>query len=114
MTTTILSAFTHVTSAGDGWMARCPAHEDKTPSLSIGKGDDGRWLLKCHAGCGLDSVLREANLERRDLFPQNGSGATATTRRIVETYDYATVGGDLLFQVVRYEPKDFRQRRPDG
>ena len=34
-------------------------------------------------------------------------------RRIVETYDYVDESGKLLFQVVRYEPKDFRQRRPD-
>ena len=36
---------------GRGWMARCPAHDDRTPSLSIAQGDDGRVLLKCHAGC---------------------------------------------------------------
>jgi hypothetical protein len=35
-------------------------------------------------------------------------------RRIVATYDYRDEAGELLFQVVRYEPKDFRQRRPDG
>jgi putative DNA primase/helicase len=35
-------------------------------------------------------------------------------KRIVATYDYTNTNGDLLFQVARYEPKDFRQRRPDG
>ena len=35
-------------------------------------------------------------------------------RRIVATYDYRDEAGELVFQVVRYEPKDFRQRRPDG
>ena len=34
----------------DQWMARCPSHEDKTPSLSIREGDDGRVLLHCFAG----------------------------------------------------------------
>ena len=34
--------------------------------------------------------------------------------KIVETYDYTTLAGDILFQVVRFDPKDFRQRRPDG
>ncbi|MCI0348960.1 MAG: AAA family ATPase [Acidobacteriales bacterium] len=42
-------------------------------------------------------------------------GTTASgARRIVATYDYKDEAGSLLFQVVRYEPKDFRQRRPDG
>ena len=36
------------------------------------------------------------------------------SRRVVKTYDYTDVHGALLFQVVRFEPKDFRQRRPDG
>ena len=34
-------------------------------------------------------------------------------RRIAETYDYVGEDGELLFQVVRYEPKGFSQRRPD-
>jgi 5S rRNA maturation endonuclease (ribonuclease M5) len=46
-----------------------------------------------------------------DLFPERES---AVRRRIVATYDYADAMGELLFQVVRYDPKDFRQRRPDG
>ncbi len=43
--------------AGKGWKARCPAHEDRTPSLSISAGHDGRVLFKCHAGCSQDQVL---------------------------------------------------------
>ena len=91
-------------------MAKCPAHEDRTASLSINTGDDGRWLLCCHAGCDLDAILSASNLQRRDLFPENGNGS----RQIIASYDYQTTAGDLLFQVVRYDPKDFRQRRPDG
>jgi putative DNA primase/helicase len=37
--------------AGAAWMALCPAHEDREPSLSIANGDDGKVLLHCHAGC---------------------------------------------------------------
>ena len=92
-------------------MAKCPAHEDRTASLSINTGDDGRVLIRCHAGCELDAILHAVHLERRDLFPQNGNGSGE--RHILKTYDYQTTNGELLFQVVRYAPKDFRQRQPD-
>ena len=50
------------------WMAKCPAHPDRMPSLSIGTGADGRTLLNCHAGCSVDSILEVSGLSRRDLF----------------------------------------------
>jgi hypothetical protein len=111
--TSILSLLQGVTRNGDGWKALCPAHDDKTPSLSITQGDDGRTLLKCFAGCTTDSVCAALHLTLADLFPpketRNGGG-----KHIVATYDYHDASGKLIFQVVRYEPKDFRQRRPDG
>ena len=102
----LLTRLTGVTSSGDRWMALCPAHEDHRPSLSIGRGDDGSWLLKCHAGCAFDAILHALDLQRRDLFPDTGNGSAG--RREVAVYDYVT------FEVVRYEPKSFLQRRPDG
>ena len=108
----ISTTFPSAKQSGDGHMAKCPAHEDRTASLSINTGDDGRVLLRCHGGCDVDDILQAVHLERRDLFPQNGNGHRA--REIVASYDYRTLTGDLLFQVVRYAPKDFRQRRPDG
>tara|TARA_R110002020_G_scaffold443124_1_gene654347 strand:- start:1474 stop:1896 length:423 start_codon:yes stop_codon:yes gene_type:complete len=53
------------------WIARCPAHEDKTPSLSIGLGDDGRVLIHCHAGCGAVAVVEAVGLQISDLMPQD-------------------------------------------
>jgi hypothetical protein len=50
------------------WKARCPAHNDRSPSLSIREGDDGRVLVICRAGCSLDSILAALKLARRDLF----------------------------------------------
>lgn len=50
-----------------GFVARCPAHDDRRPSLRIARGGDGRCLLHCRAGCSVDSVLRSLELERRDL-----------------------------------------------
>jgi hypothetical protein len=43
--------------SGRGWTARCPAHADRTPSLSISEGVDGKVLVKCHAGCEQDAVI---------------------------------------------------------
>ena len=52
----LLGRLKGVRPSSEGWMARCPAHDDQHPSLSIGHGDDGRWLLHCHAGCTVDAV----------------------------------------------------------
>jgi putative DNA primase/helicase len=43
--------------AGGAWMTRCPAHDDRKPSLSIRDGDDGRVLARCHAGCEQERVI---------------------------------------------------------
>jgi hypothetical protein len=50
------------------WMAKCPAHADKSPSLSIGTGSDGRVLVKCFAGCSVISILGTVGLRLQDLF----------------------------------------------
>lgn len=94
---------------GDGWIARCPAHDDRTASLSI-HARDGQVLVYCHAGCSQDAVL--GALRRRGLWQLSSSSSEGP--RIVAEYDYRDEGGNLLFQVVRYSPKDFRTRRPDA
>lgn len=53
------------------WLARCPAHEDKSPSLSIRETDDGTLLIKCWTGCGAADVVAAVGLELKDLFPEN-------------------------------------------
>jgi putative DNA primase/helicase len=111
MTAAAVAARLHATRARGGWMARCPAHDDRRASLSIGAGHDGRVLLHCHARCTADAICAAAGLELRDLFPET---VTRLERTIVATYDYHDEHGARLFQVVRFDPKDFRQRRPDG
>ena len=54
--------------AGSGWTAKCPAHDDNTPSLSVSQGDDGRALAHCHAGCDTKNVCRALGLELHELF----------------------------------------------
>lgn len=51
------------------WMARCPAHDDKAPSLKITDVGDGRTLIHCHAGCGGNEVLGAIGLQLQDLYP---------------------------------------------
>ena len=106
----LLAKFEYAKETGDHWMARCPAHADKTPSLSVKQGDEA-IILKCHAGCPLESVLAAVGLEPKDLFPEREQ---PVKREIVATYDYCGLDGTLRFQVVRFQPKDFRQRAPDG
>jgi hypothetical protein len=53
----------------DTWTARCPAHNDKHPSLSIRELDDGRVLVHCFANCAFEDILAAVGLTAADLFP---------------------------------------------
>jgi len=65
----VLSRLEGVRRTSDGYMARCPAHDDHHPSLSIGEGEDGRILLHCWAGCATAEVLAALGIGWADLFP---------------------------------------------
>jgi len=52
-----------------GWIARCPSHKDKNPSMTIAEVDDGRVLVHCFAGCGIDDIMGAVGLELDVLFP---------------------------------------------
>lgn len=66
---------------GKGWSARCPAHEDRHPSLSIGEGDGGRCLLDCKTGCATPDVVAAVGLSMPDLFPDDPSTVLRQTRK---------------------------------
>jgi hypothetical protein len=55
-------------------MALCPAHDDREPSLSLKEGDDGRVLIKCHAGCTTENIVEAIGLEMHDLFDEKEGG----------------------------------------
>lgn len=111
----ILEHFRGAKPNGTGWKCKCPGHDDRVASLSIREGDDGKVLVKCHAGCETADVLAKVGLRLNDLFPKNApSNSSQAQSRIVNTYNYVDEQGVMLFQVVRYEPKDFRQRKPGG
>lgn len=56
-------------SGPDKWLARCPAHDDRSPSLGIKLADD-KVLLHCFAGCTVDDILQSIGLQMSDLFPE--------------------------------------------
>lgn len=66
----LLSRLERVRKFGAGWSARCPAHEDRTASLSVGIGAEGRILVHCFAGCPIGDVLGAVGLQVGDLFPR--------------------------------------------
>jgi hypothetical protein len=97
-----------------GW--RCPAHPDRNPSLSVTRGD-GKVVVHCHAGCSVNAVVEAIHLTVNDLFdpaPTNGNGHDPDKATIERCYDYTDPAGQLLYQVVRLDPKAFRQRHPDS
>jgi putative DNA primase/helicase len=106
----LLGKLSHVRKTASGYVALCPAHDDKKQSLSVTE-KDGKILLHCHAGCSFDSILTASGTSKTAISNFAGNGQKA---RIVAQYDYTDEKGNLLFQAVRLEPKDFRQRKPDG
>lgn len=63
--------------------ARCPAHDDRAPSLSVGLGAEDRVLLTCFAGCDTDQIVAAIGVTVADLFEgsRNGNGSTPPAKR---------------------------------
>jgi putative DNA primase/helicase len=109
----VLAMLENVKKTANGWSSRCPAHTDNSKdSLSIKEGDDGKILLYCFGGCALDAVIGAMGIDAKQLFPEKQK-KSGPRRKIVKTYDYLDLAGNLLYQAVRYEPKDFSQRQAD-
>src|SRR5690348_14305623 len=67
--------------AGGGWVARCPAHDDRSPSLSVRDADTGKVLVRCHAGCDQRNVI--AALKEQGLWAdQNPRSLSQAARRM--------------------------------
>jgi putative DNA primase/helicase len=98
---------------GSNGAYRCPAHEDVQASLSVSDGQRG-ILLKCHAGCSSDDVLKALGLTYKDLFTEEPPSRYPEKREVIATYDYTDESGAPLYQVRRYVPKHFTQHAWDG
>ena len=93
--------------SGSSWMACCPAHEDREPSLHLSDSDDGTLLVHCLAGCEQRAVIDA--LKARVLWPERKqTGNNMTSWR----YEYAE--GSHAFDIVRFPSKKIRPRLPDG
>lgn len=57
-------------SGNSRWTARCPAHEDKNPSLIVSAGDDCRVMVHCFAGCGIADIAGAVGVTIADLMPE--------------------------------------------
>ena len=92
--TDILQRLDGVKERGGRYMARCPAHEDRNASLSLARGEDGRVLLKCFAGCSCEAVTEALGLRTGDLFPETAEAPAAREARPEAEYFYR--GGELM------------------
>lgn len=103
----------------------CPAHDDRSPSLSVGPGRTQPVLLNCHAGCEPDAIIESGGIDwatvcnpldmpdavpSRDMWTPRGTAS--------QIYPYRDAEGRLLFEVLRVPQeggrKTFMQRRPDA
>src|SRR5260370_4743975 len=72
---TVLARLKGVRTSLRGWVACCPAHRDREPSLSIGLGEQGQVLLNCFAGCSLDRIVEAMGITVAELFPKAPSAS---------------------------------------
>ena len=99
-----------VKQTSNGIEALCPAHDDISPSLTASFTKD-KILFKCQAGCSFESVVSALGMEENQFFAQEEKTQPKT---IESTYRYEDKDGNHVMDVVRFKPKDFRPRRPDG
>lgn len=71
---TLLPLLDKVKQTGNSkWVACCPAHDDKTPSMAIKETESGMILIRCFAGCGFNEIVASVGLLPEDLFPEKPS-----------------------------------------
>lgn len=60
-------------TGNDRWLACCPAHGDRSPSLAVRQTDGGTVLVKCWSGCGAADIVQAVGLSLKDLFPDRAN-----------------------------------------
>ena len=107
----IIDKLGKVKRSGSRYMALCPCHDDRNPSLEVNWNERKAWI-KCHAGCDDKAVLAALGLGIRDLYPASGHGKQP--RQVTSIHDYKDESGALLFHKYRYSDGKQLCRRPDG
>jgi putative DNA primase/helicase len=127
----LLSKLPGARKSGSGWSARCPAHDDRHASLSVSTGDDGRVLLRCHAGCDTAAIVAALGLSLADLFPakpatpraNRGGRAFPSANEAVAALErqlgprsalwtYHDAQGETVGLVVRWDKPNGKEIRP--
>lgn len=99
---------------GDTYMARCPAHDDNTPSLSISPGTEpDSVLLHCFAGCTINQITTAIGITPKQLFKPKERTKNALGEE-TDCYTYTNADGEPVLRVHRFEPKTFRQSHWNG
>ncbi len=116
----LLSRCDGVRETGQGrYVSRCPAHDDRSPSLSITEADDGRTLVYCHGGCETEDVLAAVGMTFSDIMPER-IGSDHGYKKLRQPFDARqvlaaashelTVVRILANQIAGQLPEEDRQR----
>ncbi len=84
----LLSRLDKVSGRSGRYQARCPSHDDRTPSLSIRETQDGRILIHCHSGCSPADIVESVGLTLGDLFPEETRTRPYPTQQDFENEKY--------------------------
>ena len=104
------SKLEQVKPTSNGIEALCPSHDDKNPSLTASCNGE-IILVKCQVGCTFDQIVTAVGMKQFQFFtPKEKS----PPKKPVATYRYEDKDGGHVMDVVRFKPKGFRPRRPDG
>ncbi|WP_229868265.1 phage/plasmid primase, P4 family, partial [Streptomyces chryseus] len=96
--TEILGRFIGVTEDHDGYLALCPAHNDREhPSLKLTLKEGGKLLLVCRTGCKTDDILKAASLPASALFDVDGTGMRTISAKAPESIGIAEIAGLRVF-----------------
>ena len=115
---TVISRLDGIRETAPGrYLARCPAHDDRSPSLAIKDGDDGRVLIHCFAGCETENVLSALGMTFSDIMPEHvGSEHSykpvrnrVNARDVLEALDHealvvSIIGADIIKRKSLDEP----------
>ena len=98
----LLNKLEKVKGSKGRWIACCPAHVDRSPSLAITETDDGRILLKCFAGCSAQQVVEAVGMDLTDLFPNDNNISSLKEKHFNKPVRRPFYATDLL-KIIQFE-----------